>query len=144
MNILKTTGLIIVSSLAGFFASLYVVKTCNLMASENLEKKISEYKTIKAQINADNHFFDNIEAFDNIEILQYAEKSANQEIIDFLIPKLAKRYQLAIEWSESEHETDAYKKANQELIKRLDELSKQSDIFKEITKSVDLEDNQKQ
>lgn len=132
MRSLKLVGTILLALFLGFVGGLYTSEMILLNAVKDLESKNAEYQNLISEIEADDNFYDNLEAFDQITVLQHAEKNNSEKIKEFLIPKLIHRYRLALEWSQSASEDELYRKLNASFIEKIDELSQESELFGEI------------
>ena len=135
MNTYKTLGLVLISSLVGFLAGLLLFERFSSDATTRLDNRITEISHLENEFEASMNFYDTVEGFEYIEVLQHVENEEFQKIESLLIPKLSHRYEWALKWSTSETESENYLKTNAAFIEKIQELSKTSKLFKQIIES---------
>ena len=133
MRNLKIGGAIVLALFVGFFGGLYMFEKFSFDMTRDLEQRISEYRKIEEDAKSFINFSDNDYAFDYITLLQHVKNHESEDAERFLVSYLSRRYRLAMDWSTSEHEEDElYREFNAHLIQKIDELSKESELFMEI------------
>lgn len=128
----KIIGLIIFSLVVGILIGLFVFEKLSLESTKLLEARIAEMQHAENEFKASMNFYDNVIGFDYIEVLQYAEKEDFEKIEAFVVPKLSHQYKTALKFSTSKTESEHYLKQNEAFVKKVNEMSKTSELFKQI------------
>ena len=132
MKLVRPTVLTFAALLVGYVGGLYTAQKCSLEAVTVGEESLSKFRTMVIEGEYSHVWFENFEALRYITLLQHVDSNESKKMRQYLIGLLADSYRSAKHMSQSSYTNHIERKSMDQFIKKIDTLSNNSEVFREI------------